>query len=198
MRLCIARQTLVRVSLVALLAQTASGQEMRSFIDNIHNFELFNACRPVKPTVVGAKIDRLRALVERRLRNARIYAEDLTYEERASAGSLVVVYGTDGWKFDVSDPDPSNALLKAKPRITATVTFSKQVTDEFGNSRHATTWQSEKSILLPPLIAIEAEDLDRISANGGEGAVSQLVDKFIDEYLRVNGEACGSPVGTQP
>lgn len=192
MRLCAVLQALVCLGLVGLLVQAVSGQGRTTHPDR---FMLFNACRPVTPTsVLVASLDqdekdRVRALVERRLRIAHLYDED-----RADAGGhLSVTYATDGWAHDPSD---LTNIGKFRPRVTVRVVYRKNVTDEFGNSYNATTWESVETILLPPLLAIG--DIKREIENGGRRAVSDLLDEFIDDYLRVNSEACGSPQGAQP
>ena len=185
-------QALVRVGFVTVLVQVASGQAP---IDSFEHFRLFNACRPVTPTwfLVASldrdEEDRLRALVERRLRIAHLYGKESTL----GGGRLMVSYATDGYEPDASDP---TNIGKLRPRATARVKYRKQITDEFGNSHIGTTWESEKTFLLPPLFSIG--DIEREIENGGKQAVSDLLDAFIDEYLRANSGACGGPAATQP
>ena len=203
MILCAARWAMVRVGFVALVVQAASGQERITLFDD---FRLFNACRPVKVgTVMAAGFKSepnasLRVLIERRLRIARLYDEERTVAGGEQAplvfpASVAALYYRDGW-----EPDPSDLanFAKTRVRISVHVTYSKHVTDEFGNSHRPVTWESRKTILLPPVRALQHMDLASEVLSAGERAVSELLDEFIDKYLRVNGEACSSPTGAQP
>ena len=203
MRLCAVRRAMVPVGFLALLVTAASGQESTTATDRAR-FELFNACRPVDLNALlinaggsgysSEPATRLRALVERRLRIARLDGEGRT-ASRWRWGLLVVNYHSAGFDVDVSDP--AN-FSKASLRIEAYVRYSKRVTDDFGNSGLASTWISERTISLPVVLARAHQDVEDAIYSAGERAVSGLVDEFIDEYLRINGEACGSPVEEQP
>ncbi len=200
MRLCAVRQAVVRIGFVALLVEATSAQQAIASVDPSDIFRLFNACRPVTAAVFpldwnGRPIphDRVGALVERRLRFARLYGEEWT----KTSGHLSASYFPEGWHHDPSDPAE---IRKVRLRIAATLRYHKRVTDEFGNSYRALTWESRETVLLPPIRAIVGGDGEvmREYADAGERAVSELLDEFIDEYLRVNGEACDVPAATQP
>ena len=162
------RRTLVALSLAALFAPTAIGQDVAS---RRERFKLFNACKPMQlvveslpsgATALGLTRESLQAAAESRLRAARLYTEA---PEKADLAWLYVNVNVVGLGHNIS------------------VQYKKSVTDAFGISGFAPTWEDGST-----------------GTQGMTGAsfilsgLAPLLDKFLAAYLRVNEEACGSPV----
>jgi len=145
-------------------------QEFKAKVEReIDRFELFNECRsmqllveglPDDTLVVGLAEERIQTLADSRLRSARLFAS--TFDLLASAwASLYVNVAVTG------------------PAFSYTVAFDKRLYDPVsGEDGTSTTW-----------------DVRVFGTHGGDGgyilqALSESMDKFLLEYLRVNEEAC--------
>lgn len=135
--------------------------------ERFERFDLFNSCKPVylwigelpdSATAIGLTEEALQAAAESRLRIAQLYTEDASKSDYALL-SVAVAMGS--LIFDT------------------TVSYKKALTDAFGVTGLATTWNSRTMITFhegkPSLIVSD---------------LSQHLDKFLAAYLRVNEEAC--------
>ncbi len=137
-------------------------------------FELFNACRPLRLVVeglperaaeIGLTKERIQTAAESRLRAARLYTELFFDEDWTSPRAYLYVN--------------VNAL---GPAFSLDITYNKWVRDEeFDLSGRARTWHTGS-----------------LGTHGGDAGyilqgVSEHVDLFIAEYLRVNEASCGGP-----
>ena len=134
--------------------------------NGIERFELFNACRPMRLIIeeldsdansIGLTEAMLQAAVESRLRAARLYTENRGPSDGARLYVNIKVVG---------------------PAFGFSLDYGKRVSDRFGLSSLATTWD--------------------ISVTGTHGrdagyivnSLSQKIDMFLAAYLRVNESAC--------
>ena len=150
------------------LAPTVAGQDSA---DRMERFQLFNACRPMELAIedlpddaaaIGLTKEALQTVAEKRLRAVRLDTED-----RVEAGF---------------------AHLYVNVNVTSrgyhlSVEYMKSLTDTFGASGLAVTWESGSS-----------------GTQGGNAGfivsrLSQHLDKFLAAYLGVNEPACGSVPG---
>ena len=157
------RRTLVLLPLAALLVSTVAGQDPPG---REERFKLFNDYGPMGLVVedlsddaiaIGLTKKALRAVVESRLRAARLYMEDLA---GANIAMLQVNVHVAGRAFNLS------------------VRYNKVVPDPLGTTSRSATWSTT-------------------STHGGNVqrpvlSMSQHLDEFLAEYLRVNESACGS------
>ena len=131
-------------------------------------FQLWNKCRPIGFELklyggknLGLTRDTVTTMVRDRLQAARIYTEN--YEPPEKRLEMLVRVGG-----------------KANPAFSYIMLFMKRMKDEeTGLNLDATGWMK-----------------DAFGTHRGESGVvlihiSQAIDKFIKDYLRVNGEACG-------
>ena len=137
----------------------------------MERFQLFNACRPMELAIedlpddaaaIGLTKEALQTVAEKRLRAVRLDTED-----RVEAGF---------------------AHLYVNVNVTSrgyhlSVEYMKSLTDTFGASGLAVTWESSSS-----------------GTHGGNAGfivsrLSQHLDKFLAAYLGVNEPACGSAPG---
>ena len=138
-------------------------------------FQLWNKCRPIGFELklyggksLGLTRDTIKTLVRDRLKAARLYTEN--YEPPEKRLEMLVRVG-----------GPAN------PAFSYLMLFIKRMKDEeTGLHLDATGWLK-----------------DAFGAHQGERAVvlfhiSQALDKFIDEYLRVNDTECGKPQERTP
>ena len=147
---------------LALLAAPATGQDVPS---GQERFELFNACRPMglvidandQAEAIGLTEGALQATPESRLRAARLYTEDRI---KAGFSSLYVNLNVSGQAFNIL------------------ITYSKDVTDAFGQRGSATTWYDGAT-------GTHGRNTGYIMS-----VLSQYLDKFLATYLRVNEAAC--------
>ena len=161
-------------TLLLISAATASGQS----VSEIGDFMLYNACRPMR-VAVGSSLsmsdgstidllpDRIQAVAERRLRERGLYP-DLGSE--SNRPHLVVSVNID------------EVCAEKSYAYDITLRYNKLVTDAATGVEHtATTWRS---------------------GSGGSGATDsefivesfvELLDGFMEEYLRVNEEDCHWP-----
>ena len=147
-----------------LAAPSASGQD--SVDRRIERFDLFNACRPMRLVVeslhaaakdIGLTKERLRVAAESRLRAARMYTDS---HDAADFSYLYVKVGVTKRAFDID------------------VSYSKWLSDEFGRSGRAKTWERGS-----------------FGTHGGDASrlvfqVSEHLDEFIAAYLRINEASC--------
>ncbi len=161
---------LMAVSVLCLVAASVHGQEEPSILAELELFELFTDCRPVyltvfvqvdAPEVSGLTEERVKSVAESRLRAARLYESNP--ELLSDIGLLHVAV----W-------------VQEQSRVsTSKVEFLKPFTDQFTSQyRHTGTWESARAGIA--------------DSNGSlvMQAVSEMVDEFINEYLRVNESAC--------
>ena len=162
------RQALAPLSLAALLAAAAIGQDTTS---RLERFDLFNACRPMRLLIeqlgddeaaIGLAEADLQAAAESRLRAARLYTED---GAKANFAFLYV-----------------NAIVVGRA-VNVFVHYKKVVIDAFGEDGSATTW------------SIGSAGTHGGNASYVVSGLSQHLDEFLAAYLRVNEEACGSAPG---
>ena len=162
----------VALSLALLLVPVAAAQD--TIEEQRERFQLFNACRPMTLVVeylsdyakeIGLNREALQAAAESRLRAARLYTED--YVNTGLAHLYVDVHVV-GQAFHIS------------------LEYKKWVTDEFGQSSAASTW-----------------DVGSTGTHGGTASyvvsgLSEHLDTFLAAYLRVNEQACGAPAPLPP
>ena len=153
------------VGLTFALALPLGGQE----VTDRERFELFTECAPVKMIApitgeeaeeIGLTEDRIHTMAESRLRAARLWSE-----EPASTGFLAV------------------GVAVFREAYSYKVTFTKWVYDSSGSRHLARTWHR-------PSAAWPA-----IGTHGGDAGfimqiLSEELDAFILEYLRVNEGSC--------
>ena len=160
---------LMAASVLCLVAASSHGQEP-SILDELELFQLFADCQPVyltvfvqvdAPDVSGLTEDRVRTVAESRLRAARLHESDIGLLQ--DIGLLHVAV----W-------------VQEKTRVsTSKVEFLKPVTDQYTSQfRHTGTWESARAGIA--------------DTNGSMvmQAVSEMMDEFINDYLRVNEPAC--------
>lgn len=132
----------------------------------IERFELFNRCRPMRLLVEGLP-DEARAigLTKKALND--------TTENRLSTAGL----------FTKNPLEASWTNLYVNVNLvgaafSVSVEYRKNVIDDFGHDHSAVTWKSRAT-------GTHTGDSDFIVA-----AISEKIDKFLVEYLRVNKAAC--------
>ncbi|MDE2772084.1 MAG: hypothetical protein OXI46_00030 [Gemmatimonadota bacterium] len=135
-------------------------------MQGIERFELFTDCA-LLPLVVLAESEeleeRLRAMAERRLRAARLYGPQ----------------GPDARFMPGDFPTLAVEVVTVSPAFMYTVALRKWLVDEIANVMwKVPAWQRS-------LVGTYANDTDFIVQG-----VSETLDEFILEYLRVNGSAC--------
>ena len=190
------RKILVLAVALAAACWTGRAAAQELSIELRDRFELFNSCRPLQldsprflladghetAEAIGLTNEHIRALVEGRLRAARLFSASPSagfgFPFSGAAGKPVLelsVYLTpaDLAAAGIGDLDDFRVLLR----------FWKYLYDEVSDeSRYRTTWEIGRRIYQ--------------SHDGDAGSilhrVSQLLDYFIGEYLRVNEAACRS------
>ena len=135
----------------------------------VNRFQLYNTCRPMilmvgslsdTATTIGLTEDRLRVAAESRLRAARLYA-DVSSVDKANGSILTVRASVVGAAFH------------------SLVEYNKILFDPAsGENNSATTWSSS-------VTGTHGRDPGYIIQS-----ISEKLDKFLVEYLRVNEEAC--------
>ena len=152
-----------RLALAVLLVPSVAGQD--SAPEPFERFQFYNACRPVG------------LLVEELPRDAKkiglsTKAVRLAAESRLRAARLY------------TDTPTSWLLVKVLvlgDAFSVSVSFAKWVTDRSGLSGPAPTWSSRG-------LGTHAGESTYIRSH-----LSDYLDEFLNEYLRVNAEACGGP-----
>ena len=130
-------------------------------------FRLWNGCKPVILSVdvresIPATKDAIEVAVRSRLRAARLYTESV---DEAAWSALSVAVDSAG---------------QATHTFSVRLTYQKQMRDRAtGIENFAAAWQTG---------AIGT--VRRIGQSLIMSAISQHTDRFIDEYLRVNDDAC--------
>ena len=154
---------------LALLAAPSPGQD---FADRMERFRLFTSCQSMVTLVAPLGDDAaaisltkaaLQAAVESRLRAARLYttlSPLLFYPGPPTHPSLSVRVHVVGLAFYIS------------------VQLEKYVTDASGLNDSAVTWESS-------VTGTHGRNASYIVSN-----LSELLDKFLADYLRVNEAAC--------
>ena len=174
---------ILQLALAVLLGTQAGAQDspgdaaldslIRETFSNVERFKLFNECRPMVlwpidvDTESGLTKDRIQALVESRLRAARLYLD-----HEAPNYPAVVEQNRPLAYLGVSVKATKNAFSVA-------VNYNKRVYDPVSDVS-ATTKTSTESIF---------------GTHFGDGdfvlqGLSEQIDKFVLEYLRVNEAAC--------
>ena len=130
-------------------------------------FELFNACRPMRLVVEDLNEDAWEA----GLANRAIVA---IMESRLRAANL----------FTDDGPAADFAYLYGRVTVSGTafsvvVQFIKYVTDEYGQSGLTETWTSAST-------GTHGRDPGFVLSS-----LTEKVDQFLGEYMRVNETACG-------
>ncbi|MYB53716.1 MAG: hypothetical protein F4X77_16195 [Acidobacteriia bacterium] len=151
------------IALAALLAAPAAGQDNEP--TGLELFQLFSDCRPVALFVSseGAEYGLPEESV-RLVAESRLRAARLYADSPdSSAGSLYVQVSALNNSFSVS------------------VSYMKFVTDRLGLNGPAITW-------ISPGFGAHGGDGDYIKST-----LYDHLDKFLNEYLRVNADACGGP-----
>ena len=161
------RLILPTVALALALAPTSSAS------DELDRFQLWNDCAPVSLLVeglqdTGKSIDlskrRIETAVRSRLRAARIYSDEWHTNPIKSLGKPYVYVNVN----------------IAGPAFGLQISLWKSVTDQLsGQKGAAMTWTSG------------ATGTHRRNAGYILSAIGEHTDIFIDEYLRVNADACG-------
>ena len=144
----------------------ATVREMRQ-----RRFELFNNCEPMGLSVNSQFIkDRIQTMAESRLRAARLFAFEVT----PTTSSMVVFVG----RSQIKDTDGTQIGVMA----VANVSYRKLVEDAWGNARPAETWSS--------FIYNGYGGTEEAITGGIMQNMSEMIDGFLLEYLRVNEAAC--------
>lgn len=159
----------MRMIIFAVALFVLSPGQQTDPVERRERFELFNRCRPMDLIVEGLPGDaveigltrtRIQTIAESRLRAARLYDEDATPYLYVRVGVQVSASGRDGM-------------------YTAKVSYRKSLWDSVSiQSGTAETWDSG---------AYGMHDGD---AGYIVQEVSEHLDRFILEYLRVNEDAC--------
>ena len=137
-------------------------------VDRYERFRLFNACQPMELVIEGMGTDEAAiGLTENALQAAA--------ESRLRAARL---YTGDSKKADYAYLYVHVSVVGRAHSVR--VRYKKMVTDAFGESFPATTWH-----------------IGGIGTHGGDAGfimsfLSQQLDQFLAEYLRVNEAACES------
>ena len=114
---------------------------------------------------IGLTEERVRTMAENRLRAARLYTDDLVYPDEPTHVSHVGVY---------------IETLEDGPAFTQTLEFNKVVTEPLsGLTLFAETWERR-------ILGTTSNDAALILLQ----VLSEGLDSFVLEYLRVNEEAC--------
>ena len=161
---------LMIASVLCLAAASANGQEVSPILAELESFELFADCQPIyltvfvqadAPEVSGLTEERVKTVAESRLRAARLYESDI--EILPNIGMLhVAVYVQEQTRAAISK-----------------IEFLKPFSDQFtGQYRHTGTWETNR-------IGIAGVDGNLVMQG-----VSEMMDEFINEYLRVNEQSC--------
>ena len=155
-----------------LLTGAGLAQEPPAIPGNVNTFELWNGCAPIRLVIWGlnddaADIDltyeRVLTLAESRLRAARLYDAAVVYPAPVLRVDVMVL---------VSESGRSGAF-----RVD--VSFKKYLRDDVLDwTWYATTWETR-------VFGIHTGDAGYIMQ-----VVSEKLDRFILEYLRVNETAC--------
>ena len=128
-------------------------------------FQLYNACRPMELRVLGNNEERLWVTAESRLRAARLYT---TSRSRSTSGATLVV--THWSKLCNTLSSSSESVLK--------VSYRKLLTDPAsGVTELCETWKTTR---------FSSYDYPENTAQ----SLSEAMDKFLLEYLRVNEKDC--------
>ena len=155
-----------------LLTGAGLAQEPPAIPRNVHTFELWNECAPIRLIIwgfegegadIGLTRERVRTLAESRLRAARLYDAAVVYPAPILLVDVVVL---------VSESGRSGAF-------SVDVSFEKYLRDDVLDwTWYATTWETG-------VLGIHTGDAGYIMQ-----VVSEKLDLFILEYLRVNETAC--------
>ena len=172
----------------AALVPVAAGQDKAEPLELSPNdrFKFFNACRPMVLLVgvevpgddaikVGLITERLQAAAESRLRAARLYTEKSASDMRDEGGAILSVIA------NVQDEKDADGLAVYAWKLE----YWKLVTDEFGVSAYAVTWENTV------FAAGGVEEANYIVSD-----VLLALDLFIAAYLVTNGKgkpACPAP-----
>ena len=133
--------------------------------DEWERFRLYNACRPMELRVHGRHEDRLRVTAESRLRAARLYTPP--HSGFTSGATLLVTHWS---KLCLTASSDSESVL--------TVSYKKPLTDPAsGVTDLCETWNTT---------SFSSYD----DPGGTVQSLSEAMDKFLLEYLRVNEKDC--------
>ena len=162
------RSVLAAAFLGTLLAPLAAGQESKA--EASRKFQLYDACRPVTLAIEDLNEDAAKMRLTKK--SLRLAAESRLRAARLYADAPVTATSR-SWLY-------VQVHVVGRGFQTA-VAFLKAVTDRFGRMNLATTWRTSST-----------------GTHGGDqsyiiSGVSQDLDKFLAEYLRVNAEDCGGP-----
>ena len=152
------------VSLLSVLHVEAPGQDARNELDR---FKLFNNCEPMRLVVENLSDDAAEiGLTEERLRFAaesRLRAARLYTADRGTPYYLYV-----------------NVHVVGRG-VSTSLEYNKMLFDPAsGESGMATTWDIGQT-------GTHGQDAAAFIVSG----LSEVLDRFLTEYLRVNEEACG-------
>lgn len=155
-------------------------------------FELFNTCRPMwvdiditglssNVAAIGLTEEDLHAAAESRLRSARLYSE--------KDSMMPVIRGEENLRRQITSVldwrnrgGLSVEVVVEDRQFSMSVEFKKRLTDEFKNDTIATTWDRR----------IRRWHVMSGKKNYILQEFSQILDKFLTQYLRVNEAACES------
>ncbi len=148
-------------TVLALAATSVSAEEVRDY----DRFRLWNGCKPVTLLVqvheaIPATKDSIEVAVRSRLRAARLYTENI--DEAAWSTLSVAVDGVDQATYAFSIRFIYQKLMRDR------TTGIEDLATAWGAGAIGTA-QTQTFIMA---------------------AISQFTDQFIDEYLRVNADAC--------
>ena len=163
------RWIVLGVALLALGGASAGAQQ--SDTDRAAQFErrvLFNGCGPMAVTIRSPERPRLAAPVqdaaESRLRAARVHADELTGPQQSALIVAIELIPEDG-----------------VGRYQVSVKYEKPVMDQVTGLTRIASGSVGARFGVEDGVNDGAEILN---------AVSQLLDQFLERYLRVNAEAC--------
>ncbi len=160
------RTVFVIVAVLAVALPSRSAAQA----DSLNRFRLYNACAqidlvvadvPEEGDAIGLTRERVQVLAESRLRAARLYDADATPYLYVNVGVLVSDYREQG-------------------AYSITLQFNKALYDSASErSGRAVTWQRGR-------YGMHGGDAGFIMQN-----LSERLDHFVLEYLRINEDACG-------
>ena len=151
-----------------LTAAPASGSLLEEMGYGLNHFELWNECRPMKMFVMDVKEDML--------------TRAAPTEEAIEIAVRSRLRGARLYSEPSAEADAAHLIVSVNvtpERFSIDFSYKKRVTDHATERRsHAETWFEIRR-------GRHGEDSNFILS-----AIEQLTDSFIDEYLRVNAEAC--------
>lgn len=141
-----------------------SKKDVEQARERMDRFDLYTDCRPIQSQFIAVYEGKEKAvqLVERKLRQAGIF----TYKESD-------IYLTGSF------------LVRTDDKIISNIRFNKYLFDRYSQAWFPSTTWSDEEVQKKPTTKTA-----KINLENGLSILSQQIDKFIAEYLRVNESSC--------